>query len=90
VVPDKAERVRRFQASTMEALAELTAAAGVTHPADISREQLMRRTMTGEVLSFAEVYPQLAPGSLIEGTAGGKYARQWAMADAGSFRARVG
>jgi len=90
VVPDKAERVRRFQASTMEALAELTAAAGLTHPIDISREQLMRRTMSGEVLSFAEAYPQLAPDSLIEGTAGGRYARHWAMADAGSFRAKAG
>ena len=90
VVPDKAERVRRFQASTMEALAELTAAAGLTHPIDISRDQLMRRTASGEVQSFAEVYPQLAPGSLIDGTAGGKYARHWAMADAGTFRARAG
>jgi hypothetical protein len=49
----------------------------------------MRRTSNGEVLSFAEVYPQLAPGALIEGPAGGKYARHWAMADAGSFRARA-
>ena len=89
VVPDKAERVRRFQGSTMEALAELTAAAGVTHPADISREQLMRRTVTGDVQSFAEAYPQLAPGSLLDGTAGDKYARLWAMADAGSFKAKA-
>jgi glutamate synthase domain-containing protein 2 len=89
VVPDKAERVRRFQASTMEALAELTAAAGLMHPMDISRDQLMRRTANGDVLSFGEVYPQLRPGSLIDGTADGKYARHWSLADAGSFRARV-
>ena len=90
VVPDKAERVRRFHASTLEAMAELCAAAGVTHPTDISRHQLMRRTTTGEVQTFAEAYPQLAPGALLEGTAGDRYMRLWAMADAGSFRARVG
>ena len=86
VVPDKAERVRRFHDSTLVALADFIAAAGVSHPAEISRTQLMKRLGEGMVKSFAEVYPELAPGALLNGNVDEWYARHWAMAEAGSFR----
>ena len=38
--------------------------------------------------SFAEVYPRLAAGELLAGAGDEHYARQWALADAGSFAAR--
>jgi glutamate synthase domain-containing protein 2 len=89
VVPDKAERVRRFHASTLEALADLIAAAGATHPADITRHQIMQRNAQGEVRSFGEAYSELALGALLDGRAPDWYARHWAMADGSSFRPRL-
>ena len=89
VVPDKAERVRRFHESTMEALADFIAAAGVTHPSEIARSQIMKRLGEAEVKSFADVYPELEPGALINGLVDDWYARHWAMAQAGSFRPKA-
>jgi hypothetical protein len=89
VVPDKAERVRRFHASTMEALADFIAAAGVAHPSEIMRCQIMKRFGEGQVKSFAEAYPELAPGALLNGQVDEGYARNWAMAQAESFRMRA-
>ena len=43
----------------------------------------------GMVQSFAEVYPELAPGSLVTGEVDSYYAQHWAMANAASFRPRV-
>jgi glutamate synthase domain-containing protein 2 len=89
VVPDKAERVRAYHQGTLEALAELVAAAGYTHPADITRDRVMRRVEAGGVLSFAEVYPVLQPGELLSGAQDSVYAANWAAARAESFAPRV-
>ncbi len=88
VVPDKAERVRRFHDNTLAALAELVGAAGLDHAADMRCTGILRRISQSEVASFAEVYPRLEPGALLNGAANGSYARNWAMADPGSFTAR--
>jgi glutamate synthase domain-containing protein 2 len=90
VVPDKAERVRRFHDSTLAALSELVGAAGLAHARDITPEHILKRLSPSEVSSFAEVYPRVAPGALIDGSAEGFYARHWALADAGSFAPRPG
>jgi glutamate synthase domain-containing protein 2 len=89
VVPDKAERVRRFHDATLMALAEMIAAAGLTHPGQIEPSRIMRRLSPLEVRSFAQVYPFLEPGELIDGTAHPDYARHWAMADAHSFQPKA-
>jgi glutamate synthase domain-containing protein 2 len=88
VVLDKAERVRRFHESTMRALAGLVGAAGLAHAREITLEHLLRRISPNEVSTFAEAYPLIAPGVLTNGAADGFYARNWALADAGSFAAR--
>ena len=79
-MPDKAERVRRFHDNTLAALAELVGAAGLDHRADIAPHHILRRISQSEVASFAEIYPRLDPGSLLNGAASGSYARNWAMA----------
>ena len=43
VVPDKAERVRRFHDNTLAALAELIGAAGLRHPKDLTPMHLLKR-----------------------------------------------
>jgi glutamate synthase domain-containing protein 2 len=87
-VPLKAERVRRFHAATLEALAELTAAAGLHHPREFRLEHIMRRVSDTEVRSFAGIYPILQPYSLLEGAADARYSEYWACADATTFAFR--
>jgi hypothetical protein len=89
VVPDKAARVHSFHRATLEALAELVAASGNTHPADIRRNRVMRRIEGGRVLSFADVYPELQPGELLSGSQDRTYAANWSAATAESFSPRV-
>ena len=49
----------------------------------------MKRLGEAEVKSFADVYPELEPGALINGLVDDWYARHWAMAQAGSFRPKA-
>jgi glutamate synthase domain-containing protein 2 len=88
IVPDKAERVRRFHDNTLAALAELVGAAGLESPAAVSPHHILRRISHSEVSSFAEIYPRLETGALLNGGVDGFYARNWALADARSFAAR--
>ena len=85
VVPDKAERVRRFHKSTLIALGELMCAAGLNAPGQIHPSQIMKRLSPLDVRSFAEIYPFLQDGELLGNDAEPTYAKIWAMADANSF-----
>ena len=87
VVPDKAERVFNFQRATLEALAELVAAAGLDHPTQFSPAHFSRRVSAHEVKSFTELYPALSPGELLAGTSDRRFETAWAMASAHEFRA---
>jgi glutamate synthase domain-containing protein 2 len=88
VVPDKAERVYNFQRATVDALAELVAAAGLDHPTEFSPAHFSRRVSPHEVKSFAELYPPLEPGELLKGSGDKRYEIPWAMASAKEFRAQ--
>jgi glutamate synthase domain-containing protein 2 len=87
VVDDKSERVFNFQRATLEALAELVAAAGLDHPNQFAPAHFSRRVSPHEVKSFAELYPPLEPGELIAGTGDKRFEIAWAMASAREFRA---
>ena len=88
-VPDKTERVYNFHHYTLHALAELTAAAGFTHPNEMRPIHFSRRVSNTEVMSFARLYPSLRPGELIEGTSDPRFKDAWAMARPDSFSAKV-
>jgi len=87
VVPDKAERVYNFHRATLDALAELVAAAGLDHPTDFAPAHFSRRVSAHEVMSFAQLYPSLEPGELIAGSGDKRFEIPWAMASAKEFRA---
>src|SRR5579863_9312060 len=87
VVPDKGERVFNFHRATVEALADLVAAAGLDHPTQFAPAHFSRRVSPHEVQTFAELYPTLSPGELLAGTADKRFATPWAMARAEEFRA---
>ncbi|UTW07179.1 FMN-binding glutamate synthase family protein [Pseudomonas benzenivorans] len=88
VVEDKAQRVHNFHRNTLEALAEMLAAAGLEHPDQLDARHLVRRMSATEIKLFAQQHQFLKPGELLEGPiASDFYARMWQMARADSFEA---
>lgn len=88
VVPDKAERVHNFHRNTLKALAEMIAAAGLSHPAQIEAKHLVRRMSVSEIKLYSQLHVFLKPGELLrEEVSGEFYRRMWAMARADSFDA---
>lgn len=88
VVPDKAERVHNFHRNTLKALAEMIAAAGLRHPAQIEAKHLVRRMSASEIKLYSQLHVFLKPGELLrEEVSGEFYRRMWAMARADSFDA---
>jgi glutamate synthase domain-containing protein 2 len=85
VVEDKFERVYNFHRSMLNALAELTAAAGLDHPRDFHPAHFSRRVSDSEVLTFADIYPPVQPGELLAGARNEALRRAWALARLDSF-----
>lgn len=86
VVPDKAERVLNFHRNTLKALAEMMAAAGVTHPKDLGPHHLVRRISSTEIKLYSQLLRFVEPGSLLSGGVDGEfYAAAWKLASAASF-----
>jgi glutamate synthase domain-containing protein 2 len=85
VVSDKSIRVANFHRETVAALAEIIAAAGLTHPRELTGDLFMRRAAPDRVVSFAELYPVLKPGELLAGTHDPRFQHAWALAKANSF-----
>jgi glutamate synthase domain-containing protein 2 len=85
-VPDKIERVYNYHKNTLHALSELLAAAGLEHPRELRPIHFSKRTSSTEVRSFANLYPALRPGELLDGTDDPRYRDAWAMARPDSFQ----
>src|SRR5262249_17305140 len=85
VVDDKAARVRQFHQSTLAALRELVAAAGLARPRPLWPMPIPQRVPASEVKIFAEVSTFLEPRELISGVGHSHYSEQWALADAQHF-----
>ncbi|ATJ83664.1 FMN-binding glutamate synthase family protein [Halomonas beimenensis] len=86
-IPLKAERVQRYQAGTRQALAEMLAAAGLRHPAELGPEHIIRRVSRHEIRSLATLFDFLAPDELLEGRAAHHpvFRDYWNDADPDSF-----
>jgi glutamate synthase domain-containing protein 2 len=85
VVEDKWKRVANFHRSTLQALAELSAAVGIDHPNQFRPEFFSRRISPREVLAFDQLYPPLTPGELLAGTQDSRYKQAWLRASVSSF-----
>ncbi|WP_292052545.1 MULTISPECIES: FMN-binding glutamate synthase family protein [unclassified Brevundimonas] len=91
VVPDKAERVANFHNSTIHALAEMLAAAGIEKPSDLGPQHLVRRVSQSEIRLYSQIHTFLKPGELLEqGEQHPFYGLSWKLADAHSFTAEKG
>ncbi|KJK15308.1 FMN-binding glutamate synthase family protein [Pseudomonas sp. 2(2015)] len=91
VVPEKAERVYSFHRNTLHALAEMLAAAGLDHPAELKPKHLVRRISASEIRLFSQLHVFLKPGELLSGSIDSEfYARMWRMARSDSFEPESG
>jgi glutamate synthase domain-containing protein 2 len=86
VVADKRQRVANFHKATMHSLLELTAAAGLEHPSEFKPHHFSHRASANEVKTFADLYPALRPGELLQGTSDPRFRDAWNMASASDFR----
>lgn len=90
VVPDKAQRVHNFHRNTLRGLAEMIAAAGLSHPSQIEAKHLVRRMSASEIKLYSQLHVFLKPGELLGGEIEGEfYRRMWNMARADSFEPLV-
>lgn len=85
-VPDKSERVAAYHRNTLKALAEMLAAAGLSHPSELGPEHIIRRVGPGNVHSYAKMFHYLEPDELHTGIPDQSVFREfWPGASADSF-----
>jgi glutamate synthase domain-containing protein 2 len=85
VVPDKAERVYNFHRNTLDALAQVVAAAGLDHPNQLKPIHMCRRVSPTVVRSYEDLYDYLEPNELLEGSDNALYRKYWDRANACAF-----
>jgi glutamate synthase domain-containing protein 2 len=89
VVPDKTRRVANFHENTLKALAQLIAAAGLTHPSQLKPRHLVRRISANQVKLASALLPYLEPGELLDPSQLARlppvFGLYWPMAQAESF-----
>jgi len=85
VVEDKAQRVYKFHANTLLALAEVIAAAGLDHPGDLRPYHFYLRSAPSIAIPGNMALDFLKPGELLQGTENPLFRINWALAQAGSF-----
>ncbi|MEM7163080.1 MAG: FMN-binding glutamate synthase family protein [Bacteroidota bacterium] len=59
-VDDKGDRVFHYHRRTIEALIEITAAAGFERPQEITKDSINRRISPNQVMTFEQIYPSLS------------------------------
>lgn len=86
VVPDKAERVFNFHRNTLEAVAEMVAAAGLTHPSQLGPQHIVKRISANEVRLLSNLVSLVKPGEILAGKVEHPvYKLYWPMASSQSF-----
>jgi glutamate synthase domain-containing protein 2 len=65
-VDHKKVRVANYQHETVKAAVELMSAAGIQHPDNLHRSHIYRRVSANQIQTYAEMYPYLLKGSLLE------------------------
>ncbi len=87
-VPSKAERAGNFHRKTVEAMAEVVGAVGLTHPRELTPHHVYERTSPWEIRPFSRLYPTLETGSLLDGRKAGFLGEAFDHASAKDFRTR--
>ena len=84
-IEDKAARVRNFHRNTISALMEVVGAAGCEHPSQLTPRHVMHRVTEDIAYTAERAYQLVKPGQLLQAPEETQLAREWKMAQAGSF-----
>ena len=87
-VPDKTERVRRYQQNTVGQAQKIIAAMGLRGPDELRPAHLLRRIDQNTVRTYAELFAWLEPGELLADVPQ-DWAADWLAADPDKFSAAV-
>jgi len=78
----KGARVASYQKQLIKNLAEMTAAIGLSSPSEIQAKDLNRRVSATEVKTYAEIFPSLKKGCLLnESTVPSHWTKSWSLAE---------
>jgi glutamate synthase domain-containing protein 2 len=86
-VPDKTQRVYRFQQATVAQAQQIMGSMGLRSPAEIEPWMLIRRVDESTTRSYAELYEWLQPGELLHAPPR-SWAADWRRADPDRFQVR--
>jgi glutamate synthase domain-containing protein 2 len=89
VVEVQARRAARFHAKTLEALGDIVASVGLTHPGELRPHHITTRIDAAESREMGEVHCFLADNALLDAPEATPYAEWWQAADPHSFRPRT-
>ena len=90
LVPDvQGPRAARFHEKTLEALADIVAAAGFEHPRDLQPHHIIHRIGPENAAPADTIHRFLAPKILLESPEETEYANWWRAARADSFRPAI-
>lgn len=90
LIPEvQGERAARFHARTLEALSDIVAAAGMTHPTELEPHHIMHRVGPERALPMDRVHTFLAKNALIDAPDDTIYAHWWKAASPDSFRPAI-
>lgn len=86
VVEEKSVRVKQFHEMTVKSALDLIASAGIDHPDQVVRDRVSRRTDNLHNYTYAEIFPELEPGCLLdEATVPVSLLNDWQKANIISF-----
>ena len=88
VVTDKSERVRQWQAETLDKLSEIVAAGGLERPGELNRTHVYRRVSQHEIRRYDELFEYPEVGCLLEEPYPARFVQQMAESHADSFLPR--
>ncbi|OEJ35015.1 FMN-binding glutamate synthase family protein [Streptomyces subrutilus] len=83
-VPDKSQRVRRYQEATVKSALQIMASMGVDDPRGLGPHMLLHRVDPHTVRSYAELHTWLTPGQLLASPPA-DWACDWQAADPDRF-----
>jgi glutamate synthase domain-containing protein 2 len=86
-VPDKTQRVHRFQEATVKQAQQIMGSMGLHGPSEIEPWMLIRRVDQATTRSYADLFEWLKPGELLD-CAPRSWAGHWQGANPDSFKAR--
>jgi len=89
VVDVQGQRAANFHAKTLDALADVVAAAGLTHPGELQPHHVYHRVSANQSLPIDRIWQFLPDNALLEVPEETPYAHWWRAADADSFQPAI-